>query len=47
MSRNARTGENGNNVAKMAYMAKMAEMAKNRQIVNKISNEMAKGPFRK
>ena len=30
---------------KMAYLAKMAEMAINHQIVNKNSNEMAKGPF--
>ena len=32
-------------MAKMAYLAKMAEMAINRQIVNKNSKEMAKGPF--
>ena len=31
----------------MAYLAKMAEMAINRRIINKNSNEMAKGPFRK
>ena len=33
---------------KMAYLAKMTEMAiilPNRHIVNKNSNEMAKGPF--
>ena len=35
-------------LAKMAYLAKIAEMAinrQNRQIVNKNSNDMAKGPF--
>ena len=35
-------------LAKMAYLAKIAEMAINRQtrqIVNKNSNDMAKGPF--
>ena len=30
---------------KVAILAKMAEIASNCQIVNKISNEMAKGPF--
>ena len=37
-------------LAKMAYLAKMAEMAmnrRNRQIINKNANEMAKGPFAK
>ena len=37
-------------LAKMAYLAKMAEMAmsrRNRQIINKNANEMAKGPFGK
>ena len=37
-------------LAKMAYLAKMAETAinrRNRQTVNKNSNEMAKGPFGK
>ena len=29
----------------MAILAKMEEMAINRQIVNKNSNDMAKGPF--
>ena len=32
-------------LARMAYLAKMAEMANKRQIVNKVPNEMAKGPF--
>ena len=31
----------------MATLAKMTEMANNRQIVNNISNEMAKGLFLK
>ena len=32
-------------LARMAYLAKMAEMANNRQIVNKVPNEMAEVPF--
>ena len=32
-------------LARMGYLAKMAEMANNRQIVDKVPNEMAKGPF--
>ena len=37
-------------LAKLAYLAKIAELAinrRNRQTVNKNSNEMAKGPFGK
>ena len=34
-------------LAKIAYLAKMAEMVNTRQIVNKILNKMAKGPFGK
>ena len=41
--------ENGD-FGEIAYLVKMAELAlnrQNRQIVNKNSNEMAKGPFGK
>ena len=32
-------------LAKMAHLAKIADIAINRQFVNKILDEMAKGPF--
>ena len=34
-------------LAKMAYLAEMAINRRNRQIINKNANEMAKGPFGK